>query len=243
MRLNTEGSNLPNQNIRFYNNIWSDPTGTMGAENASRPNDFSDTPSGQTSSFVLDRNLYWNGSNPVPSDSAELVNPTSDARRIVANPLLPSFAGLVLPRWNASTGQFGGGATTIRDAFVRLVNSYGMPGAGSPVIGAADAAQSPTHDILGNPRSAPEIGAAERASGGSATPTATATATNTATATVTTTATRTPTATATRTPTPTPASTCIRFWCPGGGSGTPVSTQTPAATPTPTSTCVRVWCP
>jgi hypothetical protein len=206
MRLNTEGSNLPNQNIRFYNNIWSDPTGTMGAENASRPNDFSDTPSGQTSSFVLDRNLYWNGSNSVPSDSAELVNPTGDARRITANPLLPSLSGIALPRWNVSSGQFGGGATTIRDAFVRLVNSYGTPGAGSPVIGAADAAQAPTHDILGNPRTTPDIGAVERAGSG-AIPTATTPATATSTPAATVTPTRTPTPTTTRTPTAAPPTT------------------------------------
>ena len=54
-RLNTEGSNPPNENIQFFNNIWSDPSGTMGA-NGGGSNDFSDTPPGETSSWTLDNN-------------------------------------------------------------------------------------------------------------------------------------------------------------------------------------------
>jgi len=73
MRLNTEGSNPPNENIQFYNNIWSDPSGTMGAENPSRPNDFSDTPLDDTRSFTLSHNLYWNGTEPIPYDNGELI--------------------------------------------------------------------------------------------------------------------------------------------------------------------------
>ncbi len=160
MRLYRYGDNQPNQNIRFYNNIWSDPTGTMGAY-GSTANDFSDTPPGQTTSFTLDRNLYWNGGAAIPYDSSELVNYTDDARRIVADPLLGSQAGLVIPRWNPTTGQFADGSTTIRQAFERLVTRYGAPAAGSPAIGAADPTQSPADDILGQPRSAPDIGAFE----------------------------------------------------------------------------------
>jgi len=152
-RLNVEGSNLPNENIRFSNNVWSDPTGTMA--------DFSDTPPGETASFSIGRNLYWNGGAAIPQDAAELINFTDDATRIVGNPLLPGQSGLALPRWDASSGQFEDGSATIRQAFTRLVGLYGTPASGTPARDAADPAQSPADDILGNPRSTPDIGALE----------------------------------------------------------------------------------
>ncbi len=152
MRLNSEGSNPPNENIFFYNNIWADPSGTMGAENPSRPNDFSDTPPGETTSWVLDHNLYWNGGAAIPADGSELINYTDDAHRQMANPLLPGLGGLILPRWEANAAQFADGSGTIRAAFENLVLTYGMWGAGSPAQGGALATQSPSDDILGNPR-------------------------------------------------------------------------------------------
>jgi hypothetical protein len=81
MRLNTEGSNPPNEDILFYSNVWSDPTGTMGARYPSDANDFSDTPPGQTLSFALDHNLYWNGGESIPYDGTELINYTDDTNR------------------------------------------------------------------------------------------------------------------------------------------------------------------
>ena len=156
-RLNLEGSNLPNENIRFFNNIWSDPTGTM--------EDFSDTPPGETDSFSIARNLYWNGGAAIPQDAAELVNFTNDATRIVANPILPGQSGIVLPRWVPGSGQFADGSSVIRIAFLRLVSLYGTPAAGTPARDAADPAQSPADDIRGTSRSAgPDIGALELAS-------------------------------------------------------------------------------
>ncbi|MCB0167823.1 MAG: hypothetical protein KDI79_26590 [Anaerolineae bacterium] len=163
MRLNTEGDNQPNLNIRFYNNIWSDPTGTMGADNSGSANDFSDTPPGETSSFTLDNNLYWNGGSTIPSSGSELVNYTNDSHRTIANPLLGAQSSVVLPRWNSNTGQFGGGVTTIRAAFEQLVALYGTPAGGSPAFDTATAGQSPADDILGHLRSdsSPDIGAVE----------------------------------------------------------------------------------
>jgi hypothetical protein len=164
MRLNIEGDNPPNQNIRFYNNVWSDPAGTMGARTPSDANDFSDTPPAETWSFWLDNNLYWNGGEDMPYDGGELINITSDAHRIVGDPLLGDQAGLVLPRWDQSAGQFADGSTSIRQAFERLVALYGAPTVGSPVIDAADPGRAPAEDILGNQRPAgslPDIGAYE----------------------------------------------------------------------------------
>jgi hypothetical protein len=164
MRLNREGSNPSNDLIRFYNNVWSDPTGTMGAENPTRPNDFSDTPPADTLSFTLDHNLYWNGGQPIPSDGAELINHTNDVHGLIGDPLLGSQSGLVLPRWNPATGQFTDGSTTIRQAFERLVQLYGSPAEGSPLLDAADPGNAPADDILGRSRptgSAPDLGAYE----------------------------------------------------------------------------------
>jgi len=165
MRLNTEGSNPANENIKFYNNIWSDPTGTMGAENPTSPNDFSDTPSLETSVWTLDNNLYWNGGVAIPQDGGELINFTDDANRIVDDPVLADQTGLLLPHWQPTSGQFADGSDSIWKAFRRLVEEYGaMPGS-SPAIDAANPAHSPASDILGNPRpvaGAPDIGAFER---------------------------------------------------------------------------------
>ena len=161
MRLNQEGSNPVLENINFYNNIWSDPTGTMGAESGqgANRNDFSDTPIGHTSSFAIDNNLYWNGPNAIPEDSGELVNYTDDSNRTVANPQLGTQVGLILPRWTGS--QFADGSSTIGEAFERLVTLYGTPPSGSAVIDNANAGNAPSDDILGNPRNTPDIGAVE----------------------------------------------------------------------------------
>lgn len=153
MRLYKVGANQPNENIRMFNNIWSDPTGTM--------EDFSDTPPGQTATWRLERNLYWNGGAALPFDAGELVNTTNDPGRIVADPRLPSQAGIVVPRWDAATGRFADGATSSRAAFEKLVRSYGVPAAGSPVLNAALAGEASRRDILGRRRTTPDIGAYE----------------------------------------------------------------------------------
>ncbi len=67
-----------------------------------------------------------------------------------------------MPRWNQGSGRFADGSATIEDAFRRLVELYGRPAAGSPIVDAADPSQSPADDILGNPRTGlPDLGAVE----------------------------------------------------------------------------------
>ncbi len=152
MSLYAYGSNQPIENIQFYNNIWADPAGSMDYP-------FADSPIGQTASFTLDNNLYWNNGTAIPQSGSDTVNYTDDANRIIDDPLLGSQSGLVVPHWNGA--GFADGSATIREAFERLVNLYGTPATVSPVINAADPANAPSEDILGNPRSKPDIGAVE----------------------------------------------------------------------------------
>jgi hypothetical protein len=152
-RLYNFGDNQPNVNIRFYNNIWADPAGSMER--------FATAPAGETASFTLDHNLYWNGGQPIPTNNASLVNVTNDSGALLADPQLGSQNGLVLPGWNSATGAFDDTSTTIRQAFERLVTNYGTP-ASSVVRDAALPAQSPGDDILGNLRgSTSDLGALE----------------------------------------------------------------------------------
>lgn len=158
LRLNQEGSNPQNENIFFFNNIWSDPTGTMGA-GSSGGNDFSDGAPSETINAVLDGNLYYDGGSAIPAGDVLSPDP-DDANRVVGDPVLGDQTGLVLPRWNSATGQFLSGNTSIRDEFLRLVALYGTPGSGSAALDAANPAHAPVDDILGNARDAtPDLGA------------------------------------------------------------------------------------
>jgi hypothetical protein len=162
MRVNEENAAITNDRIYFFNNIWSDPTGTMGAENAGATNDFSDTPPGEVGVWQLANNLYWNGGAAIPASGAETINYTDDASRLVADPGLAGQSGLVLPRWDGAAGEFADGSATIREAFVRLVTQYARPGATSAGVDHALVAQAPAADILGRARGAmPDIGAFE----------------------------------------------------------------------------------
>lgn len=161
MRVNVENPSVTNDEISFYNNIWSDPTGTMGASFGGG-NDFSDSPSGEVADWNILNNQYFNGGLSIPADASETINYDDDPSRILADPGLAQPSGVVLPRWNQSTGRFADGSQSIREAFVNLVMQYGVPAPGSGGVDQALLAQSPVVDILGNTRGAvPDVGAFE----------------------------------------------------------------------------------
>jgi hypothetical protein len=150
--VDVKGRNPRNQNIGFWNNIWSDPTGTMGT--------FSDGDRANTFDLVLDNNLYWNGGGRIPS--GDLVSPLRhDARRVVRDPRLATDqASVTLPVWDGAA--FRSGQTSIRAEFARLVRAYGAIPAGSPAVGRALRSAAPLRDILGRLRDRhPDLGAFE----------------------------------------------------------------------------------
>ncbi len=86
-RLIAVSENQPNQNLVFANNIWSDPTGTMGSE-AFVGVDLFDAPMDDTISALLDNNLYYNGGDPIPQDSGQFLTFADDINSLVGAPLL-----------------------------------------------------------------------------------------------------------------------------------------------------------
>lgn len=158
-RLIAVSDNPANDALEFINNIYSDPTGTMGTE-AFTGVDLFDSPADQTATAALDNNLYFNDGEAIPEDAGQFLTFSDDASALVADPLLPDPAGVVVPLWDGST--FADGSTTIREAFERLVNDHGTPDMASPVVDQADPTQAASEDILGRPRTdTPDLGAVE----------------------------------------------------------------------------------
>jgi hypothetical protein len=162
-RLIASPDNPPNRGLVIVNNVYSDPTGTMGSEAYSGV-DLFDAPAGQTESALLDHNAYFNGGNAIPQDAGQALVFGDDANALVADPLLPAQAGLVPPVWDGAS--FADGSSTIGEAFEKLVEDYATPAAGSPLIDQADPANAAAQDILGRPRDAsPDLGAVESVNG------------------------------------------------------------------------------
>jgi hypothetical protein len=153
------GENPLNENLIFVNNIWSDPSGTMGVEEAGRPK-FSNGKAASTENLLLDNNLYWNGGNNIPNGNS-VAPMVDDARRIVDDPLLNTDqTNLILPYWNGTS--FLSGNTSIKEEFIRLVELYGRIPANSPAVGRADPILGAMTDIFGRVRgSIQDLGAYE----------------------------------------------------------------------------------
>lgn len=151
-------ANPRNENVAIYNNIWSDPTGTMGEG-------FSCCDPAQTRSYAFDNNLFFNNGKPFPTSSDSFVEISDDLHRVIGDPKLgDQRRGITVPRWNGT--NFNGGYDTIQAAFRGLVEQYGLLGGGSAAFDKANPAYMPAEDILGRDRSKidsrPDIGDYER---------------------------------------------------------------------------------
>lgn len=156
MRLNREGSNPTVQNIRFFNNLWADPSGSMA--------DFSDVLAADVSGIVLRRNGYFNGGAAIPQDAGDAVNFTQDGEARIGDPRLPAQTAISTPHWQQSQSQFNGGFARIADVFQFYAATYGQPAAGGAGVDQADPTQMPANDLLGRTRAGlPDLGALERA--------------------------------------------------------------------------------
>jgi len=162
VRITREQKNKKPTNINLYNNIWSDPTGTMGQGAHEDDLDFSDTLPYQLNKFTLSNNLYWNNGEPLPYSLLDKINPSVDNEQVISNPHLGDNTELISPVWNKITQSFDDGSFEIRDVFLRLVNFYGMPKCHNNrcKINSIQQSPFPKRDILGKDRTMPHsIGA------------------------------------------------------------------------------------
>jgi hypothetical protein len=157
IRVQCEGQNPPHENINVYNNIWSDPTGRMLF--------FSAHSKANMASGELMNNLFYNNGNTIEEKPNNCFTPAMDTQKIVADPLLETdYSKVVTPVWNATLKQFGGGAKSVEEARVMLIETFGkFKSSSSPAINAASPEQMPANDILFRHRTdgKPDIGAFE----------------------------------------------------------------------------------
>ncbi len=157
IRVTKERKNQKPTNINLYNNIWSDPYGTMGIGEFEDSPDFSDTLIYHIGRYSLQNNLYWNGNNSLPNSIFDRINPSYDDFMHVKNPGLPMANGVVPPVWLPSKKQFADGSFNIREAFLRLVYFYSIPVEPQHATNQTNSLNKffPTNDILGKPRHTP----------------------------------------------------------------------------------------
>lgn len=154
IRVTKEQKNRTPTNISLYNNIWSDPTGTMGQGAYENNLDFSDTLLYNTGDFMLSNNQYWNSGVELPNSIFDKITPSVDENKVINNPLLGNNQKLITPTWNATKYTFDDGSFEIREVFKRLVTYYGIPS--SPeAIKNKNNSTIPRFDIMKNKRHPP----------------------------------------------------------------------------------------
>jgi hypothetical protein len=159
MRITTKDLNPDNEDLVFANNIWSDPTGTMGAGAGDDSRDFSTGDPGTIRDLRLHNNLYWNG--PAASvPGGEVADPRrDDPAAVFADPGV-STAPPTGPRPVWLGRRFADGSATVARAWGRLVDAHARLADGAAPIDRADPAFAPPTDMRGRVRGAtPAIGA------------------------------------------------------------------------------------
>ncbi len=159
LRIVRKGANPMNERIVLANNIYSDATGTLGAQPGETSGKFSTGDPSSVTGLALTSNLYWNGGRAIPT--GDVVSPSSDAGGVVTDPGLETSISRPVPTiWQG--GSFASGSASIAEEFSRIVTRYALPG--GVVAGRARPDLAPAVDILGNVRGAsPSIGAVEMA--------------------------------------------------------------------------------
>jgi len=160
MRVNNEGENKTSTNLFFYNNIWSDPLGTMGIGSSEKSIDFSDTYLHQLNTFVMESNIIWNGGESLPYSFFDAINPNDDNNLTVIDPTFPDNRHLVPPIWNAKRNEFNDGSFSISETFNRLVYFYGSPKFPSNIQKSLNSEYIPLYNILGQRRKQPHTAGA-----------------------------------------------------------------------------------
>lgn len=157
IRVTKERKNQRPTNINLFNNIWSDPTGSMGMGEFEDNTDFSDTLIHHIDKYSLNNNLYWNGGKSLPSSIFDRINPSYDDNQHIVNPQLGEQQNTITPTWLADKKQFADESYNIREAFLRLVYYYAIPATTFSVANKITSLDKhfPKEDILGTKRRSP----------------------------------------------------------------------------------------
>jgi len=157
VRITKERKNQRPTNINLFNNIWSDPTGSMGMGEFEDNTDFSDTLIHHLDGYSLNNNLYWNGGKSLPSSIFDRINPSYDDNKHITNPQLGEQQNTITPTWLADKKQFADESYNIREAFLRLVYYYATPATSVSVANKVSTLDNlfPKEDILGQKRRSP----------------------------------------------------------------------------------------